>query len=806
MNTTNKRFLEALRASLRKQNVDWTGLSENDWRELFRLADSQGVLPLIYQATYNCPSAKEHENIMKAYFNVVSEQVAMQAIKTADFLEVYQKLCQSGVKPLIVKGLICRNLYPFPDYRLSTDEDVFIQEKQFAICHKEFMDYGLQLLEEDEDIMAAHEVAYWKKITFLYIELHKSLFVTDSDAYGDFNRFFDKAHERAIQEMVQDVPIYTLKYTDHLFYLICHALKHFMGSGFGVRQVCDITLFANQYGKEIDWELLRKQCEEISAERFVATLFRIGEKHLTFQPEQACYPERFAELAIDEEDLLKDMLTGGVLGNVSLNRIHSSNITLQAMSEHRKGKEPRGMILRTVFPSKKYLLKQYKYLDKYPLLLPIAWLSRIWKYLGAIDKRHNDPSKAVQIGAKRVELLKKYGLLRQETEVSFVETHQVIDMFLKLIKSEILSIPIEDEVVKYITPNMINELYILSKKHDMTHQVAATLERYQLLGNDEMSGKMRSSLYLAVQRDAFKEKELQQIYELFEAEHISFIPLKGAVIRELYPETWMRTSCDIDILVREDEVERAKDALVARLNYQMEERNYHDISLYSPTRVHLELHHCIKEDMDNIDQLLDRVWDYAKPTAENSFQYQLEPEFMMFYLFAHMSYHFTHGGCGVRNLIDIWLLEKKLHYERQIADSYCEMCGIKTFADYARKMARIWMEDGEHDEVTARMQTHIMDNGLYGTRENFIINQNAVLGSKGKYLLRRIFMPRRSLSVMYPKLKEYPVLYPYYVVKRWTRLLNSKHARRIAQEIKVNRNVTKDSMRDVKELFDGLGL
>lgn len=32
--------------------------------------------------------------------------------------------------------------------------------------------------------------------------------------------------------------------SDHLFYLICHALKHFYHSGFGIRQVCDILLFA----------------------------------------------------------------------------------------------------------------------------------------------------------------------------------------------------------------------------------------------------------------------------------------------------------------------------------------------------------------------------------------------------------------------------------------------------------------------------------------------------------------------------------------------------------------------------------
>ena len=412
MNTTNKRFLEALRASLSKENIVWTDMSKSDWYALFRLADSQSVLPLIYQATYNCPSAQEHADIMKAYFRTVSEQVAMQAMKTAEFLDVYQRLCKLGVKPLLVKGLICRNLYPLPDYRPSTDEDVLIPPEQFASCHKVFMDYGMHLLEEDQDIMAVHEVSYWKNPTLLYIELHKSLFPAASDAYGDFNRFFKNVHDNAIYETIHGVQVHTLNYTEHLFYLICHAFKHFLGSGFGLRQVCDITLFANRYGKEIDWQCLKQQCEEIAADRFVATVFQIGEKYLTFNPEQACYPDDFKVLAVEEEDLLNDMLEGGVLGNVNLSRIHSGNITSNAVVANRKGKETRGMVLKTIFPSRKYLVKWYKYLDKYPFLLPVAWVSRILRYLGETDKRHNDPGKAVQIGTQRVELLKKYGVLR----------------------------------------------------------------------------------------------------------------------------------------------------------------------------------------------------------------------------------------------------------------------------------------------------------------------------------------------------------------------------------------------------------
>lgn len=384
--------------------------------------------------------------------------------------------------------------------------------------------------------------------------------------------------------------------------------------------------------------------------------------------------------------------------------------------------------------------------------------------------------------------------------------NQVVEIFFKLVKSEILATPLEDGVAKSVTPDMLKQLYALSKQHDMAHIVAAALEKNNLLGEDEISKKMRNSMYMAVWRDELREKELKHIYQLFEEEHIAFIPLKGAVIRELYPEPWMRTSCDIDILVREEEVERAKDVLVSKLSYRVAARHYHDISLYSSAHVHIELHHCIGLCTDTRNHLLAQVWEYAKPISRGDYQYQMTSEFLMFYLFAHMSSHFLRGGCGMRNFIDIWLMEKKLHYERKVTDSYCETCGIRVFANYARKISYIWMEGQEHDEITKRMQDHIINNGLYGTKKSCVISQNTVVKGKGSFLIRRIFVPYCNLCVLYPKLEEYPFLYPYYIVKRWTRLLEGKCAQRAMNEIKVHKNITKDSIQDVKELFDKLGL
>ena len=154
-----------------------------------------------------------------------------------------------------------------------------------------------------------------------------------------FNQFFQDVFRRKIQTEVQGVQVYTMGHTDHLLYLIFHAFKHFLHSGFGIRQVCDIVLYANTYGSEIDWEYLYRSCAQVHAENFAAALFDIGEKTLNFDRKKACYPELWQRENANGDALLEDLLDGGVFGDSNMSRKHSSNITLQAVSEDKKGKE-----------------------------------------------------------------------------------------------------------------------------------------------------------------------------------------------------------------------------------------------------------------------------------------------------------------------------------------------------------------------------------------------------------------------------------------------------------------------------------
>ena len=414
MDKINEMFLQALKASLCNEKVDWDfEIQPQEWTELFQQAETHRILPMIYDAVYHCQAAKKvGDSFLEPFKRRALQQIKIQTMKTGAFLQLYQYLGEKGIKPLMVKGIICRELYPNPDYRSSGDEDMLIQPEMYEICHKELLEYGMVVVDLGQDIQKSYEVPYGKQGSPIYIELHKYLFPPESEAYGEFNQFFGDVHEQAIEILVQEVSISTMDYTSHFFYLICHAFKHFLHSGFGIRQVCDIVLFANEYGKEIDWIKILEQCRTIHAEKFTTALLQIGEKYLTFSPDKACFPPEWRNISVDETVLLEDLLSGGIYGSSNMSRKHSSNITLSAVQSEKKGDKFRYGVLRTGFPSITYMQIKFPYLRKYPFLLPVAWMSRIVKYRKETSQnQENSVADSIKIGNRRIELMKQYGII-----------------------------------------------------------------------------------------------------------------------------------------------------------------------------------------------------------------------------------------------------------------------------------------------------------------------------------------------------------------------------------------------------------
>jgi len=409
MEQINMFFLQAMKASLQGQQVNWgTEVSSEQYAQMLELAQNHHVLPMFFEATYRCSAAAAIEPArLHACRRTVVQSVSMQSIQTQSFLELIEHLRNHGIRPLVVKGIVCRSLYPQPDHRYAGDEDLLCPPHQVSQFHNALLEYGMNPCSND---LEAYEVPYRKQDGTLYIELHKTLFAGDSDIFGQCNDLFAGAFDRAVEVTVEGQSVLTLCPTDHLLYLILHAFKHFLHSGFGIRQVCDMVLFANENGNNLDWNYLLEKCAAIRAEKFAAAMFAIGLRHLNFDPDEACYPENWSSIAVDETPLLEDLLRGGIYGAADRDRLHSSNMTLNAVSADKKGKRSAGM-LRAAFPSAKALSGRYPYLQSKPFLLPVAWISRIFGYAKENAAGNGTAQNALKTGKDRIKLLRTYNII-----------------------------------------------------------------------------------------------------------------------------------------------------------------------------------------------------------------------------------------------------------------------------------------------------------------------------------------------------------------------------------------------------------
>ena len=403
-------LLDILRESLKGETYEVVSPGNDSFVRMLKLASVHEILPLICETIYQS-NALKNNTVFTVYKQHAIINAAMQKIKTAEFLHMYKTMQAQGLDPLVVKGVICQSLYPRAILRTSVDNDLYVPNEQFKACHQFLADYGLVQDDPDTNIDTSHEISYHCEKPPLYIELHRSLFPDDSEAYGSFNRFFEHAAENSIRVQVDDTSVRTLDPTDHLLYLFLHAFKHFLHSGIGIRLVCDIGVFADHYHAEIDWKYIKDSLAGIHALDYARALFKIVDKYLITDAAYITDIRDWDILAVDEEPLLIDILDSGVHGASSLSRLHSSNITLNAVTEGRNT----GGVLHSIFLPLKSMEGRYPYLKTIPILLPVAWTQRILGYLKeAKQSSSDDMLESIRIGDERIKLLEQYNIIKNK--------------------------------------------------------------------------------------------------------------------------------------------------------------------------------------------------------------------------------------------------------------------------------------------------------------------------------------------------------------------------------------------------------
>ena len=385
-------------------------LGNVDWSYLVKVAKEHNLLALFMEGAskyYSYISRPEYEQEMKESLGVVAAQVR----RTSAFLQLYESFGEMGIHPIVMKGLICRELYgKLGDHRPSGDEDILIRPCEYEQTKRVLIENGYVSelsTESEEQIERLQEISFIHPKNRLHIELHLNPMGRENDNRARMSDCFVNVFDDYREVEIQDVLIRTMNHQDHLLFLILHAFKHFTLGGFGIRQLLDILLYQQQYGSEIDLESLNETLQEFKAATFWADLISIGNRYFGFKLNVLQEPNC-------PEELLEDMVHCGAFGNKTQAEVAAGRATMRASSNFLKDKSSNMFVViwRSIFPSRVYMLDQAPYLLKKPWLLPIAWFRRWGRFIG--KNRNNDGNLAAQslkISQRRMKMLKKYDLV-----------------------------------------------------------------------------------------------------------------------------------------------------------------------------------------------------------------------------------------------------------------------------------------------------------------------------------------------------------------------------------------------------------
>ena len=296
---------------------------------------------------------------------------------------------------------------------------------------------------------------------------------------------------------------------------------------------------------------------------------------------------------------------------------------------------------------------------------------------------------------------------------------------------------------------------------------------------------------------------LKKVGSVFDQAEIPYIFLKGAILRNLYPSPEMRTSHDIDVLVHEQDINQAIEILESSTDFKLMKQGYHDFTLLNGKGVQLELHFNIKENAENIDRLLEKAWDYAEPVGKE-LRFEFTNEFQVFYITAHMSHHFLHGGLGIRPFIDLWLLRKKTVYDEATVRDMCSECGILKFYEECCNLSEVWLGDQKHTETTKMLEQFCLSGGVFGSAE--FKNAARQREQRGvKYILSRVFPPAYQVKEFYKDDSGKEHILPYYYVKRWLSWGSKARRKEMNKQIHSVLNIDRSYLDSAEELLARLG-
>lgn len=339
----------------------------------------------------------------------------------------------------------------------------------------------------------------------------------------------------------------------------------------------------------------------------------------------------------------------------------------------------------------------------------------------------------------------------------------------------------------------VNQVLKIAAEHSVIGIVASILLKNNI-GSTEFRKKCESFQWSVFQRHFQQEEDFKTLSTLFDQEGIDYIPFKGICICNTYPIPELRQMGDIDIIIREKDLDRVRNVLKQNNCWHLHESDKVDSlqTEYSEFEIHRFLFPLLESHLplSGRDFLSENIWIKAKG-KKGSFQYHFSIDDEFIYMILHIASHFYYQSCGIRFFLDLDAYIRC--YGKEMNWTYihdeCVRASYEELLYSCLYISHKWFNTELPWNVPklSTSQMHILEefiwqNGTFGhgvknepysmiyriKKVKFASNSNNI----NINLIRNLFLPDKSwCKKFYPGLVGKPYSYPFVIVMRFIKTL-----------------------------------
>lgn len=349
------------------------------------------------------------------------------------------------------------------------------------------------------------------------------------------------------------------------------------------------------------------------------------------------------------------------------------------------------------------------------------------------------------------------------------------------------------------------EILMLAQKHAVTSLLYPAAKRAAL--PPEIVAELKKLSFAAATRESLQARELTQILNACEEKEISVVPLKGCIIKYLYPNPELRYMSDIDLLIPAKKATAMRE-LMEQLGHRYEKVDAGTTDVYiSPLGMNYEIHLDLSSEGFHAasEAFLASLLALAQPRTGHRYVCELPVEEHYIYVLCHFVKHLIYGGIGVRQLMDIYICRKKWALDEKKLRAFLKKLDLAVFNETVLSLGRHWFEGGKADETASQLGEYILGSGVFGNEEQRVTDRILKEGQGTRYIFKRIFPPYRIMKEYFPVLKKLPFLLPFLWVWRAIRAVLFRR-NKLSTEVAVMGATDSQSLSDRAAFYQRCGL